>query len=693
MNRTTFLPLAVLAGAVAPAPAAEAIDARVERVHVTQGVQEQVSNTIPLIAHRRTAVRVGIVGDQTGVPQDVTGRLAVKVDGATITPPGGVAPLNEPYDVPPGHPNDLALEDGTMNFELPPNVLALFQPANRRISTPDVSFTVTIFAPGDANKLNDSKTVNGPGIVGQVPVTVFYTRVLHKPSNTPIPDATFVARGRGDAFLAAALPFDDICPSCLYRRGADDFTFEIDRESDGRLSLNTAATDPEDDGFKLLTQLMEMRGLLVADAGVDQFSFDEIFSPLPTFLFGWVDYGAFPLAPPPANGQPPEATYAGLSSLGAGVAFGSDDPRFGQQAMAHEIAHAFALLDSDSHPETLNADGLPTTHWPGPKPINPSIGWDVGSRLPGNPAENQYAGRVRGTALFDVLSPAATSGKSWTGRETTLDVLSSSRLNWGIQLPAGRRPRTCTGRTFNLMGALSGPSLAARSVRLQEMRAWTYDWCTGTFIQPGAGSSRALAARKSGLEDRFQAVVRIRRARTVRTVRAPLNATDVANQHFSRVPGSAPAQPGHFALPIGLRSGESVESVRIEDRRGTSRFAPLTPGRAPRIAIAAPSRGASLGRAFTLRWRATDPDTPRSRLRFQVAYSPDGGSSVVPVAVRLRGTSLRISPEDLPATGGGRGVLRVYANDGLNTASAEIRQLSAPRAGWALERPRDPRRR
>lgn len=37
--------------------------------------------------------------------------------------------------------------------------------------------------------------------------------------------------------------------------------------------------------------------------------------------------------------------------------------------------------------------------------------------------------------------------------------------------------------------------------------------------------------------------------------------------------------------------------------------------------------------------RVTDPDTPSSLLQYQIAYSPNGGASFVPIAVDLRATS------------------------------------------------------
>lgn len=63
--------LVVGAAFLAAAPEAGAIDARAFALHVTQGTQRNAPTgvSMPLVSHRRTAVRVTILGD-TGPPRE-----------------------------------------------------------------------------------------------------------------------------------------------------------------------------------------------------------------------------------------------------------------------------------------------------------------------------------------------------------------------------------------------------------------------------------------------------------------------------------------------------------------------------------------------------------------------------------------------------------------------------------------------
>ena len=77
-------------------------------------------------------------------------------------------------------------------------------------------------------------------------------------------------------------------------------------------------------------------------------------------------------------------------------------------------------------------------------------------------------------------------------------------------------------------------------------------------------------------------------------------------------------------------------------------------------------------------WEVADPDTPLDQVFVQVAYSPDGGVSWVPIAVDVpattkstqRSNSTQIQKSDA------KGVLRVFAADGLNTVSQDVANLT-----------------
>lgn len=86
-----------------------------------------------------------------------------------------------------------------------------------------------------------------------------------------------------------------------------------------------------------------------------------------------------------------------------------------------------------------------------------------------------------------------------------------------------------------------------------------------------------------------------------------------------------------------------------------------------------PSQGARVAARTTLDWRVSDPDTKASRLRFQVAYSPDGGKSFVPAGTDLERTKLTVDPEQLPKSN--NGIFRIFVSDGLNTQFKDIKNV------------------
>jgi hypothetical protein len=68
-------------------------------------------------------------------------------------------------------------------------------------------------------------------------------------------------------------------------------------------------------------------------------------------------------------------------------------------------------------------------------------------------------------------------------------------------------------------------------------------------------------------------------------------------------------------------------------------------------------------------------------LQFQVAYSPDGGESWVPLAVDVRGTGVTVNTTEIQESRG-NGIIRVFVSDGLNTAFADVEELTTSAAQY-----------
>jgi hypothetical protein len=685
--------VSLVVGSAAFPPAAGAAGVAVRLIHVTQGTQT-FNHTIPLIAHRSTAVRVAVSSEEEGtVPQDVTGELHIFVDGQRITPEAGLTPINDPFT---GR-TDLGTfneEGDTLDFELPFSVQNRLEPKAssddfpRYEKTNDVRFQVHVSAPGaDANQSNNTGEVAGLRLRRLPPVTVhFATATVPGPASIPDaapqgPNPNMFQPGRGDAYLSSAVPFDNSCAGCLYRRGMGDFP----------LPDVGSAIDTGEEPDAVLDHLEGLRPMIVNDG----------FGPLLTqILYAWV-----PQAVLPAVGGELE----GATRLGGSVAFGTDRLAKGQAVLAHEILHDFGVVGPTA--QGIPRFGVPA-HWIVPRTVFPGLGWDVGKRLENNPGplagqpdtSNGVVGHVRPPELPDIMNQVQVfrAGDQWSGPDTIRDLLNEGEPRqccraldldlYRDDLPARRRCLPGHG-TFSLRIRLPSiaPTALARAVAL---RGVTYDWCTGSeFARPAKARKGATAAASP--EERFEARILVRRRRGTRTVSRSFSALTIVNRHHlspdKQDDHAGDAQLGSEELSIPLRPGERVERVSVIDNEYKRRYPALVRSRfAPEIRIKSPRAKSRLGGTTTLDWTVRDRDTRSSRLRYQVAYSPDGGNDFVPIAADLRATKLKVNYRQLPRTRSGRGLFRIFANDGLNTTSVDIRNLSLSRAGWVLENPRPP---
>lgn len=108
------------------------------------------------------------------------------------------------------------------------------------------------------------------------------------------------------------------------------------------------------------------------------------------------------------------------------------------------------------------------------------------------------------------------------------------------------------------------------------------------------------------------------------------------------------------------------EPVAVRVLKGTAVVAERrASATAPTVRLLSPNGGETLSGSVDIRWQATDADN--DRLVFDVAYSPDGGTSWKVLTLGTNGTSLRVPAGELEAST--TGVLRVTARDGFRTAS------------------------
>jgi hypothetical protein len=374
---TACLALAAAALAMASASPSAAcciepmdFDVTVDSVEVTQATQN-LSNSIPLVARKSTAVRATIGRQGSAASVKVSGRLHVFVNSVEVTPSAGIAPIAS-LTVP-GAPTRNN-ENHTLNFELRAPTLI---PAST-----DVDFVVDIFTVSVVPKIAESDTTNNSGSADNLTAVerctpwLYFTRIDYTPSGLGAPPLATVTGGVGDAFARGVLPVDDSDP-LLYRE-TTPLTYNFDQPADGQLA------DPFEVN-QLMTQLEAQRQLIVQNwIGANN----------RVFLYGW-------LAGNPTGGN------NGYATLNGRVGLGNTEATRYQRTYAHELGHNFGL----SHNATA-LEGLD------------EVGWDVGARLVANPVGNGVTGRAKPITTpisgpdFDVMTAGKLTNEAWINTTT-----------------------------------------------------------------------------------------------------------------------------------------------------------------------------------------------------------------------------------------------------------------------------------
>jgi hypothetical protein len=580
-----FLPLCLLFEGLA-----QAVDLTVTNVEVTQAIQT-TTNSIQLVAQRSTAVRATVVNaDASGPVSGVSGTLHIFVDGTEITPVGGVPPINAPFTVPVAAQR--ANENDTLNFEVP-------APSGITAST-NVTFRVDVTpVPGETNTTNNSLTTSPLNVVNRTTPTLYFTRVNFAASGLGLPALSDVQPGVGDAFVRGIYPVNDSDPT-LYRQGLfPTLPFTEDGNGNGVLDISPEGND-------LLSLLASCRQLIVNNGlGANN----------TTFLYGWI-------AGNPINGN-------GWSNSPGFVGFGNTQQTRHQRTYAHELGHQFGLGHNS---RTLD-----------------QVGWDVGARLPNNPAGNNTSGRVKSTTLNDVMVPAQMTNAAWVDTITYNFLLGSSILSDAPD--AGEKPRD---RVLVIQGIFDpeGKEL----IYLKPV--FRFPWL-----------SQPTSRRQDG---RF-AVEVTDIAGNITRVRFDPRLSEDADV----APKEETLPYGFFELMVAVPTERDVASLRITTAGGWRDYAVVKPSKPPEITIVAPKEREQLGSKTTVAWKVEDPDTPTDQLLYQIAYSPNGGRSWVPVAVDIPGTSKSIIFDSTEIQKSkGEGVIRVFVSDGLNTAFADVSKLT-----------------
>ena len=338
------------------------------------------------------------------------------------------------------------------------------------------------------------------------------------------------------------------------------------------------------------------------------------------FLYGWIKGN-------PIGGN-------GWAPVGGRVAFGNTQETRHQRTYAHELGHNFGL----SH----NA-----------RKLAPDTGWDTGARLEDNPTGNNTNGRVKPSVLWDIMRGGRLTNQAWidqTNYEYFLghDVLDSGGT--GSSDRSDRRDKRLQQRVVAVSGVLDFEG--TKLVRLNPV--FRYPWLSQASINDPQGQYTVQVETQTG---------------------------NVFESTFSGELGDdsdSPQSFGFFSARLAVPAEEEIVRVIIislTDRRELGRLERSGP---PRIRILDPADGAQLTGEVTVKFDVEDSDTPKERIRVQIAYSNDNGVQWVPVAVNVPASvsAVTFDSKQVQPSKEGSGVIRVIASDGLNTVFDDVSKLT-----------------
>lgn len=479
----------------------------------------------------------------------------------------------------------------------------------------NVDFRVDIVAiPTDSDTTNNSGSVNNLTFHSRTSPTLYFTRLRYPPAGLSAPDLADVQAGTGDSFVQGIYPVNDGDPN-VYREGLFPvLSFSTD--------AGTAGVIDGSDVNDLLSFLESCRQLIVAlGLGANN----------STFLYGWVRDN-------PINGN-------GWATVGGRVAFGNTQHIRHQRTYAHELGHNFGLRHNS-------------------RKIN-EVGWDVGARLDGNPATNNTTGRVKPTTLNDIMRGGQLTDSAWVDTTTYNFFLNHSVLGGtlpdaapdtsqvvGPGLGGGEGPVILPGiqqptpRVLVVQGVFD-----PQGATLRLAPTFRYPWSSQP-TDPPLGSTFAVEV----VDDEGNLII------------VPFSA--LVADDSEKGPDTV---TGPFSVMVAVSPDVEVASLRITDADGRQTFGSLDRSQPPLIEIFAPKEGQSLGKETEVAWEVSDPDTDRSDMLFQVAYSPDNGNTFVPIAVDVAGTENGIVFDATQVQrSDDTGLIRVFVSDGLNTAFADV---------------------
>jgi hypothetical protein len=317
----------------------------------------------------------------------------------------------------------------------------------------------------------------------------------------------------------------------------------------------------------------------------------------------------------------------GLSTIGGRVGFGNTDPQRGQRTFAHELGHNFGF-DHNMDPIV-------------------DIGWDVGGRLADGSVNNNVApdGRIKPALMFDIMYPDLLTNQAW------IDTYNYGELYKNPILASE------TGYASNGYLVIQGKFNPAGTQLAKRLAVFRYPWpLFPPTPRPGPGPARYTAVVTN-------------------------TAGKVAKAPFDALVDTPKMKLRHGAFEVSVKIGGEVAELKIIDNQSGAVLIDRKMVGKPSLTLTSPTGGSKLGARTDITWDSSF-GVPADEVEYQIAYSPDNGKTFVPLAVGITGADTKkvtVNTREI-AKSQGAGLIRVFLSDGLNTAYADVTNLSTTAA-------------